>query len=402
MAPSKPFGKLPANAASDIHEYELHVPDEDIKQMQELLKFSPVAGPIYENSLPNGDNHLGIRRDWLIEAKRVWETEFDWRATENRVNSFPNFQVPIRDKIGTFNVHFAALFSNKPDAVPVVLLHGWPGSFLEFLPMLELFRQKYTPETLPFHLVIPSLPGFTLSGIPKLSNDISQVDVARIVDSLMKQIGFGTGYVAQGGDVGSRVSRIIAVDHEACKAIHLNFCAMTRPASATDDSKLSSIEQDGLKRLESWKATETAYALEHATKPSTIGFALSSSPLALLSWIGEKFLAWVDSPLPLNTILESVSLYWLTRSAHSSLWSYRHSYGPNPLPHDDPRYHIKIPLGYSYFAKELIPIPIDWVATTGNLVWRKCHERGGHFAALEQPKEFMEDLETFVGQVWKS
>lgn len=133
------------------------------------------------------------------------------------MNSFPNFQVPVEDKIGTFNIHFAALFSRKPDAVPVVLLHGWPGSFLEFLPMFELFREKYTPETLPYHLVTPSLPGFTLSGIPQLSHDISQVDVARITDSLMKRIGFGSGYIAQGGDVGSRVSRIIAVDHEACK-----------------------------------------------------------------------------------------------------------------------------------------------------------------------------------------
>lgn len=400
MTQSNVFGELPSNAASNIEAYNLHIPDSEIKHMLDLLKLTPVAGPAYENSLPDGDRHLGIRRDWLVEAKRVWETDFKWRETEKHINSFPNFQVPVDDKLGKFDIHFVAFFSKRPDAVPVVLLHGWPGSFLEFLPMLELFRKKYTPETLPYHLVVPSLPGYTLSALPSISHDISQVDVARIMDNLMKQIGFGEGYIAQGGDVGSRVARIIAVNHDACKAVHLNFCSINRPASAVNDSSLSEIEQDGLKRWEAWKATGVAYALEHATKPSTIGFVLSSNPLALLSWVGEKFLDWTDAPLPLNTILEASSLYWLSKCAHSNLWSYRHSYGPKSIPHDDPKYHIKVALGYSYYPKELIPIPIEWVATTGNLVWRKIHEKGGHFAALEQPKEFMEDLEAFVGEAW--
>jgi len=175
---------------------------------------------------------------------------------------------------------------------------------------------------------------------------------------------------------------------------------MSRPTSAVNDSTLPKIEQDGLERWEAWKATGTAYALEHGTKPSTIGFVLSSSPLALLSWIGEKFLDWTDTPLPLHTILEAISLYWLSKTAHSSLWSYRHSYGPRPIPHDDPVYHVKVPFGYSYFPRELIPIPIEWVATTGNLVWSKIQDKGGHFAALEQPNEFMEDLEAFISDVW--
>jgi len=151
----------------------------------------------------------------------------------------------------------------------------------------------------------------------------------------------------------------------------------------------------------------------------------SSTPLTQLKHhrVGEKFLDWTDAPLPLNTILEASSIYWLSKCAHSSLWSYRHvgiipsfgentvlealltshlrqSYGPHPKAHDDPKYHIKVAFGYSYYPKELIPIPIEWVATTGNLVWSKVRDRGGHFAALEQPKEFMGDLEAFVSEVW--
>ena len=126
------------------------------------------------------------------------------------------------------DIHFVALFSQKPDAIPVILLHGWPGSFLEFLPVLDLFRQKYTSETLPYHLVVPSLPGFTLSSGPDISHDLGQVDVARIMDKLMKRLGFGEGYVVQGGDVGSKVARFIGVNHDACKGKYCESQASQR------------------------------------------------------------------------------------------------------------------------------------------------------------------------------
>lgn len=144
-------------------------------------------------------------------------SKWDRSATEAHVNSFPNFKATVDDEIATFEIHFAALFSSRADAVPVILLHGWPGSFFEFLPLLQLMKQKYSPETLPYHLVVPSLPGFTLSEMPLLDQDISQVDVARILNRLMINIGFGSGYVSQGGDIGSRIARILAVNHEEAK-----------------------------------------------------------------------------------------------------------------------------------------------------------------------------------------
>ena len=157
----------------------------------------------------------------FIDSFQASNICFHRKETEDRINSFPNFRAPIDDEqLGRINIHLVALFSRRRDAVPIVLLHGWPGSFLEFLPMLDLFRRKYTPETLPYHLVVPSLPGFTLSGTPSVDHDISQVDVARIMDRLMERIGFGEGYVAQGGDVGSRVARVMAVKHDACKGKH--------------------------------------------------------------------------------------------------------------------------------------------------------------------------------------
>ena len=147
----------------------------------------------------------------------------DRRDTEDRVNSFSNFRIQIDDELGTFDTHFVGLFSRRPDAIPIILLHGWPGSFLEFLPTLNLLKQRYTPDTLPYHVVVPSLPGYTLSPMPLLTHDFTQMDAARIMDKLMRRLGFGKGYVAQGGDVGSRVARVLAVDHSSCKGTIRDF-----------------------------------------------------------------------------------------------------------------------------------------------------------------------------------
>lgn len=148
------------------------------------------------------------------------------RNCEKHINSFPNFKTTIKDKKGDFDIHFAALFSEAPDAVPVVLLHGWPGSFLEFLPLLGLFREKYTPQDLKYHVIVPSLPGYTLSGGQPVSEDLDPGDAARLMNTLMCELGFEDGYIAQGGDVGSRVARVMGVEHEACKGVCLHPSAL--------------------------------------------------------------------------------------------------------------------------------------------------------------------------------
>jgi len=136
------------------------------------------------------------------------------------MNSFPHFRARVKDEKGMLNIHFVALFSAKPDAIPIVLLHGWPGSFIEFLPMLDLYRKQYTPETLPYHLIVPSLPGYAFSDAPPLDDDFQQEDVARILHQLVVGLGFGSGYVVQGGDLGSNLSRIMARTYDDCKAAH--------------------------------------------------------------------------------------------------------------------------------------------------------------------------------------
>jgi microsomal epoxide hydrolase len=324
------------------------------------------------------------------------------RSVEAKINSFPNFKLAVDHNNDTYQIHFAALFSSKPDAVPVMMLHGWPGSFLEFLPILQLLADKYTPETLPYHIVVPSLPGYTLSSPPPKDKDFKIEDAAFIVDTLMRKLGFEkSGYVVQGGDVGSKIARVLGgTTNNVAKAVHLNYCIMPDPINIPE-TVYGGLERAGIERAKWFKSIGSAYALEHATRPSTIGLVLSSSPIALLAWIGEKLLEWTDDTPDLHTILEDVTLYWLTNCASTCLWPYRQLFTPGNIgAHENPEWHIHKPLGFSWFPKEIAPIPKTWVETTGNLVWHRQHDKGGHFAALERPDVLLADFEDFVKQVW--
>lgn len=232
------FDTLPPQASS-IHAepFRLHIPDADLADFQTLLRLSPLAPPTWENSTASRDRgkDWGVTRDWLAAAKDAWldSSQFDWRAHEAHINSFPNFKATVRDDVsaaferdagqedkGTFTVHFAALLSRRADAVPVVFMHGWPGAFLEFLPMLDLLRERYTADTLPFHAIVPSLPGYGLSSGPPADRDFAPRDAARVLHRLMVGLGFGGGYVAQGGDVGYFLARTMSALYDECKAFH--------------------------------------------------------------------------------------------------------------------------------------------------------------------------------------
>lgn len=262
--------------------------------------------------------------------------------------------------------------------------------------MLELLRSKYTPETLPYHIIVPSLPGYAFSSPAPIDYDIKLEDAARIIDSLTtKTLGFADGYLAQGGDVGSRVARILCAEFPSCKAAHLNFCYMPEPANIT--ATISPREQEYLQRLDKFKTYGLGYYMEHATRPSTIGLILSSNPLALLAWVGEKLLDWTDDPHPsIDTILLFTSLYWLTKCSTTNLYSYRQVLGPNATGHHSKQWHLKKPFGFSSFPKEAAPVPRAWIETTGNLIWYRENDAGGHFAALEQPQKLLQDVEEFA------
>jgi len=319
------------------------------------------------------------------------------RKEEDHINSFPNFKTTISDDDGgKYDVHFAALFSTKADAIPIAFFHGWPGSFLEFLPLMDILRKKYTQETMPYHIIVPSLSGFALSSDPPLEKDWKVGDASRIMHKLLLSLGFGSsGYLVQGGDIGSMVARHIAATYTECKGMHVNFMLSKDIKSySSPEDKISNAEKKGVERMDQFMTVGRSYADEHGTKPSTIGLVLSSSPVAQLGWIGEKFLAWSDpSTTPsLNTILTDITLYWLTGCYPTSIYTYREL---------RQTLYVDKPVGYSWFPYELAPVPKAWAAKTGNMIFFRAHDMGGHFAALERPETLWSDVEEWAKIAWK-
>ncbi|KEQ74205.1 alpha/beta-hydrolase [Aureobasidium namibiae CBS 147.97] len=363
------------NDNARITPFNVHISDESLDQLDQLLSITPIAEPTYENTLLDGDRRFGMRRDWLTKAVEEWKTTFDWRKHEKYINTFDHFHMNINDELGDFHIHFVAMVSKRRDAVPLLLLHGWPGSFLDMT------------DDLPYHLVVPSLPGYAFSSRPPLEKDFGIGDVARLMNMLMLNLGYEAGYMVQGGDVGSKVARVIAAKHDECKGKDFSH-------------DITVAEHKGLVRAREFMQTGSSYAIQHATKPATIGLVLSTNPIALLAWIGEKFLAWTEEDPPVSLILESVSLYWFTECAATSLWPYRIFYTPgvDGNPHNMSEYTIPAdkPFGYSYYPYELYPVPKAWAAKTGNLTFFRAHDNGGHFAAIEQTEAFLKDLEEFV------
>ncbi|KAJ6445435.1 IQ calmodulin-binding motif [Purpureocillium lavendulum] len=405
--------RLPESATLKVTPFKAHVAEEKLQHFKKLLELSPIAPPTFENT--HAGRKFGVQRDWLANAKRVWLNDFDWRDHENRINSFPNFKAPVEDAAGSvIDIQFLALFSERADAVPLAFLHSWPGSICEFLDVLDLLRAKYAPKDLPYHVIVPSLPGYAYSSNIPVDADYGVDIAAGAVRNLMHGLGFGSGYLVQGGDLGSFMARILAMSDDACRGVHLTMMGM--PALEDRDSAtLSDDEKRSLSRATEFVETGMGFALEQGTRAATVGLALSSSPLALLAWLGEKFLEWTDDDPTLEKILESVTLYWLTDTIPRCFYHNRSV----PFPYSTaPRVelivsqitgmnaiklpYIEKPCGYSMFADEILAVPRSWATKSCNLVTFKHHDRGGHFAAMEQPGELLADVEEYVAKAWKT
>ncbi|KAF2467733.1 epoxide hydrolase-like protein [Lindgomyces ingoldianus] len=372
---------------SSAKPFTLSIPDQELSEWRQLLHLSKLGPKTFENL--QSERYFGVTYKWLSEAKDHWLKKYDWRVQEKHINSFPNYMMMIEE----IDVHFVGLFSEKKDAIPIIFMHSWPGSFIEFLPMCQLVKDKYSPRDQPYHIIVPSLPGYTLSSGGPQDKDWSMHDSARIMNQLMINLGFSK-YIAQGGDVGSFVARIMATSYEQCVGVHLNMLPVL---DLPDPSTLAGTEKSTLERVLEWRQTNTAYALEQGTRPSTIGHVVSSNPLALLAWIGEKLLEWTDETPAMDIILTNISLYWFTQSFPRCIYLHRTIFNGPPPPWPP----ISKPTGFSFFRYELFPPIESLIKKDCNLVFSKEHTSGGHFGALEKPVEMLEDVEEFVKMVWK-
>ncbi|KAK3299449.1 Alpha/Beta hydrolase protein [Chaetomium fimeti] len=403
------FGLVPLGTPGTPAPFTLHVPGSDIHQLSSLVKSAVVGVPSYyntHNATDGPDHAFGASRDWFAQAAHVWANDFDWREHEKYWNTFPQFTINVTAPSDgqVFDLHFAALFSQNPDAVPIILSHGWPSSWLDFIPIFELLAEKYTPETLPYHIITPSIPDYGLSTRNQLTEtELNFSKAAEALNELMKALGFNA-YIAQGGDVGSGITAAIGAEHDECKAVHFNNFLLTDTERAgVAELPVTPQEKASLAAGAEFAYSGTGYMLEQGTKPGAISLVLMSGPMALLGWIGSMYAEATNTPL--DVILQQVSWYWYTKSYGRALWAYRSAWEailrdvPDKLP--SPLQITNKPIGYSFFPDEPLAVAKSWLEHwfPENLVFHRAHEKGGHFAAFEVPEAFLGDVEDFVAAV---
>jgi len=325
------------------------------------------------------DWNQGVPLAYVRELAAHWQSSYDWRRCEARLNAWPNFLLEIEG----LDIHFLHVRSTNPQARPLLLTHGWPGSILEFANVIA-------PLAEDFHLVIPSLPGYAFSGKPTQPG-WSVERIALAWNTLMLTLGYER-YFAQGGDWGAAVTCAIAAQNRGnCAGIHLNM-VIGRPDPALLE-ELTAFEKSVIARFKWYQDEDSGYAVQQATRPQTLAYGLADSPVGQMAWIIEKFHGWSDcdghpeAVFSRDELLDNVTLYWLTNSAASSARLYWHSlrkFGTEP---------IHVPTGCSLFPLELMRLSRRWAQQRyRNLVYWNELPRGGHFAALERPETFVHEL----------
>jgi epoxide hydrolase len=334
----------------------------------------------------------GVPLAYVQDLCRYWAESHDWRRIETRLNSLPQFKTSI-DGLG---IHFLHVRSPEPDALPLVLTHGWPGSVIEFLDVIAPLADPRSHGGDPadaFHVVCPSLPGYGFSDKPSATGwGIERVATAWA--ALMARLGYER-YGAQGGDWGSAVTTAIGVqDAVHCAGIHLNLVAAAPDPATFDD--LTDTERAALAAFKHYQDVDSGYAKEQSTKPQTVGYGLTDSPAGQAAWILEKFWAWTDcdgnpeKALSRDQMLDNIALYWLTGTGASSARLYWESLGAFDRP------PVTVPTGVSQFPKEIFLSSRRWAAKSfPNIVYWNAVERGGHFAAFEQPQLFVDEIRSF-------
>ncbi len=327
-----------------------------------------------------------------------WLDGYDWSLHEARLNAFPQFMADI----GDHRIHFIHQVGNGPDPVPIILTHGWPGSIVEMLSIIPMLADPAAYGGDPadaFTVIAPSIPGYGFSSRPT-RRGTSVFAVADLWADLMTRLGYPT-FGVQGGDWGSWISAATALQHpDRVRGIHLNYLSTRfRPAMAQGDAPLSQDEEAYLARVAEWSDAEGAYIAIQATKPLTLGYALTDSPVGLAAWYVEKFRSWSDCKtlpdeiLKKDEMITDIMLHWLTGTAHSALRFYSES-KEHPL-HLAAGQRITPPCGIVRLPAELPMPPRSWAERAFNIVHWTTLPRGGHFAAWEVPDLLAEDIRAF-------
>lgn len=373
-------------------EFSLNVPDDLLEDLRERL-----ARTRFPKTIRGAGWDYGIDTSYLQSLVRYWTHDYDWRAQERRINSIPQYSVTI-DGV---DIHYVHVRGTGPAPVPLLFVHGWPGSFMEVFKILQPLTDPKShggDPSLSFSVVAPSLPGFAFStdtGRPGMNPG----RMGGILSRLMTDVLGYKRFVGQGGDWGSTVlTRMAHARPESFMGLHLNYCSIKPGSQLLED--LSEPERIFLNDHQAWNDKEGAYNSIQTTKPQSLGVALNDSPAGLAAWLVEKYRAWsdcggdVEQVFTRDELLTQVMLYWVSGSIASSMRLYREralegwELGP--------REKIAVPTAYARFPAEIRRPPREWLARIYDLKRFTDIGRGGHFAALEAPKLLVEDLQSFV------
>jgi len=379
---------LPAQNA--IVPFKIHVDDSVLTDLKQRLARTRFPAEITKSEWDYGTNLA-----YLKELVTYWHDRYDWRAAERRLNQFDQFTT----NIDGLDIHFIHQRSKNPNAMPIAITHGWPGSFVEFAkiigPLTDPAAHRGNASD-SFHVVAISLPGFGFSGKPT-ERGYSPERMAGIVAKLMARLGY-TRYGLQGGDWGSSISRFVAInDASHVTGLHLNFCLAGPPPGAKDPNEgVTAAELERTRARQAFFDNERGYFLEQSTKPQTIGYSLDDSPAGLAAWIVEKFRSWsdvdgaVEKKFTKDELLTNITLYWVTQSGASSARIYYENQRAKP-----PQRRVEVPTACAVFPKEISIAPRRWVEAQYNVTRWTEMPRGGHFAAMEEPDLLVNDMREF-------
>ncbi len=378
-----------ANGGSMIRPFRIEVPQSELDDLRERL-----GRTRWPQEPPGAGWAYGVPLDYLKELTEYWRTSYDWRAQEAKINAFPQYLTTIDGA----DVHFLHVRSPEPGATPLVVTHGWPGSIVEFLDVIGPLTDPAAHGGDPadaFHLVIPSIPGYGFSG-PGQGLGWGPPRIARAWAELMSRLGYDR-YGAQGGDWGSVISRelgLAAPEHVI--GVHLNFL-LTFPSGAPGEIEaLTDDDKARLDRRKHYDQELSGYNRIQATRPQTLAYGLADSPVGQLAWIVEKFKDWTDcKDLPeeavdRDTILTNVMFYWLTNTAGSSARIYYEAAHGGVTPGRSP-----VPTGVAVFPEDIVAPIRPWADRTNTITHWTEFDRGGHFAALEEPELLVSDIRDF-------
>jgi len=379
---------------TSVQPFSLDIPAADIADLKNRL-----AGARWPEAETVEDWSQGLPLAYHREFCHYWGNEYDWYQTQERLNHHDQFIT----NIDGLDIHFLHIRSSHENAMPLIITHGWPGSIIEFHkilePLTEPTRHGGSAED-AFHLVCPSLPGYGFSGKPKTTG-WGVEKIAAAWDTLMLRIGYDS-YVAQGGDWGSAVTTTIGMqDKGHCIGIHVNMpnAGATRAARENPDDA----DKAALAGAAFYQQWDSGYSKQQSTRPQTLGYGLADSPVGQSAWILEKFYQWTDckghpeNVLTRDEIIDNIMFYWLTNSGASSARLYWESFGTAFSGADNT---VKLPTGISSYPKEIIRTPRSWAEQRyTNIQYWNDLDRGGHFAAFEQPELFVQEMRNWLKTV---